>query len=329
MQATPRPWVAVVGALAALIAALALPPEAAAYQFNATIRGKVVDEDDKPLAGVKITITTMAQDPSRPSEPVELVTRADGEYYARNVSLGEQTFVYQLAGYETFEDIRDLRAGPVRIDVTLRKAEVPEELVRANVANEAYAAAADAFNAGNYAAGLSRALEAREALEDVPDSAEALGYVYALLGAVYSRQRMFEEAIEAFERRLELQPAEAAAHLELAQALADSGDEESAAAHFEAALALDPDNAMTRYNVGVTMVNAGNVEAGIVHIERAIELQPVYPLAYKGLGYAYAGIEQYQKAIDAFEKYLEQSPEAADAAEIRDFIALLKEMIGG
>jgi len=75
MQATPGRWVAVVGALAALIAALTLPPEAAAYQFNSTIRGKVVDEGDKPLAGVKITITKMAQDPSRPTEPVELVTR--------------------------------------------------------------------------------------------------------------------------------------------------------------------------------------------------------------------------------------------------------------
>jgi tetratricopeptide (TPR) repeat protein len=329
MKIITRRGALAVTALAALIAGLALPPEAVAYQFNATIRGKVVDEDDRPLAGVKITITKLAQDPSRPTDPVELVTGEDGEYYARNVSLGEHTFVYQLAGYETFENIRELRAGPVRIDVTLRKAEIPEEFVRANVANEAYAAAADAFNAGNYAETVSLAREAREALEDVPDSADALGYVYALLGAAYSRQRMFDEAVDAFERRLELQPAEAAAHLELAQALADSGDEESAGAHFEAALALDPDNAMTRYNVGVTMVNAGSVEAGIVHIERAIELQPVYPLAYKSLGYAYAGNEQYQKAIDAFQKYLEQSPEAADAAEIRDFIALLKEMIGG
>jgi regulator of sirC expression with transglutaminase-like and TPR domain len=54
----------------------------------------------------------------------------------------------------------------------------------------------------------------------------------------------------------------------------------------------------------------------------------VYPLAYKNIGYAYARIEAYQKAVDSFEKYLEQAPEADDAAQIRDFITALKEMIG-
>jgi regulator of sirC expression with transglutaminase-like and TPR domain len=85
---------------------------------------------------------------------------------------------------------------------------------------------------------------------------------------------------------------------------------------------------MTLYNTGIEMVNSGSLEEGIAFIERAIEIQPVYPMAHKNIGYAYAGVGEYAKAIGAFEKYLEQSPEAGDAAEIRDFIAALKEMIG-
>jgi regulator of sirC expression with transglutaminase-like and TPR domain len=76
------------------------------------------------------------------------------------------------------------------------------------------------------------------------------------------------------------------------------------------------------------MVNAGDVEAGIARMERAIELQPEYPLAYKNLGYAYARVEEYAKAIGAFEKYVEQAPDADDVAQIQDFIVALKEMIG-
>ncbi len=93
-------------------------------------------------------------------------------------------------------------------------------------------------------------------------------------------------------------------------------------------MALEPDDAMTRYNMGVIMINGGNREDGIRKLEEAIELQPEYPLAYKELGYAYAGTADYAKAIAALEKYIEQSPDAEDAAQIRDFIVALKEIIG-
>ena len=197
------------------------------------------------------------------------------------------------------------------------------------IANETYSAAVEAFNAGNYADALTRANEVLETLADTPDNREAYAYVYALMGAAYSRQLMFDEAVDAFTRRLEYAATgDAQAHLDLAQALAESGNQEAARPHFEAALQLDPDDAATQYNVGVTMVEAGDVEGGIARMERAIELQPVYPLAHKNLGFAYARTEQYAKAVAAFERYLEQAPGAEDAAEIRDFVVALKEMIG-
>jgi tetratricopeptide (TPR) repeat protein len=313
--------------LVSTAAQLALPAPASAGQFNATVRGKVTGPDGEPLEGVKVVIRKVVQDPTRPIDPVELTTDEDGNYYARNVSLGDTILSFEYEGMEYLEEQRELRAGPVRIDVEMKAVEVPDEFVQAQVANDAYGTAADAFNAGDYSTAVTQAKAALEMLDDTPENAEALAYVYALLGASYSRQRMFDEAIDAFTKRLGYVQ-DAAAHLELAQALADSGDQEAARPHFEAALELDPDDAMTQYNVGVTMVNANDVEAGIAHIERAIELQPVYPLAYKNLGYAYARVERYQDAINVFEKYLEQAPDAGDAAQIRDFIAALKEMIG-
>ncbi len=308
--------------------ALAIPTPAEAFQFNATVRGKVTGPDGEPLEGVKVTIRKLVQDPTRPFDPFELTTDEDGNYYARNVPLGDTVLIFEYEGMEVYEETRQLRAGPVRIDITMKAVEVPEEFVRAQVANEAYGAGADAFNAGNFDEAIAQMGVALEALDDTPENAEARSYIFALLGAANMRQRNFDDAVEAFTTRLQYTPEDPAAHLDLAQALAETGDEAAARTHYEAALTLDPNDAVTQYNVGVTMVNANDVEGGIERIERAIELQPVYPLAHKNLGFAYARIEAYQKAIDAFEKYLEQEPEAEDAAQIRDFITALKEMIG-
>jgi tetratricopeptide (TPR) repeat protein len=316
-------------AFLSLAAFAALPGDAAAAQFNASVRGRVSDAEGNPIQDVKVTIRKATQDPMRPVDPIELTTDEEGNYYARNVSLGDSIITYEMAGLETHEDRRELRVGPVRIDVEMKPAEVSESVATARVANDSYTAAVAAFNAGNYADAVTRLNEALGALTDTPDNGEAYVYVYALMGAAYSRQRLFDEAIDAFTRRLEYAAADdAQAHLDLAQALAESGDEVAARPHFEAALQLDPADAATQYNVGVTMVEAGDVEGGIARMERAIELQPVYPLAHKNLGFAYARTEQYAKAVAAFEKYLEQAPDAEDAAEIRDFVVALKEMIG-
>lgn len=318
-----------VAALLATVLALAFPSPAAAFQFNATIRGKVTDVDGNPIEGVKVTVRKRMQDPTRPIAPVEVTTDEEGNYNARNIPLGETVLTFEYEGLETYEENRDLRrANPVRIDVTMKAVEIPETFMRAQVANDAYGAGVDAFNAGNNEEAIAQMNLALEALDDTPENAEARAQVFRLLGAAYLEQRQYDEAVEALTTRLAYTPDDADAHLDLAQALRESGDEAAARTHTDAAMGLEPDDAATQYNAGVRMVEAGDVEGGISHMERAIELQPVYPLAYKNLGYAYSRVEAYQKAVDAFEKYLEQEPESDDAAQIRDFITALKEMIG-
>jgi len=316
-------------AMSVLVLLLVFPGDAEAFQFGVNLRGTVSDADGNPLVGVKVTIRMLEQDPSRPIDPIELLTDETGEYFRRNIPVGFTSIVFEFEGYELLQEQREWRrAGPQRLDVTLNKVLPSEEYVRAQVANSAYSAGADAYNAGDYAEAVNQMTLALESLDDTPENAEGRGYVFALLGAAYLRQGQHAEAIEAYRTRLGYQPESAAAHFELAQALATGGDQEAASQYYASALALSPDDALTLYNVGATMVNAGDLLGGIARIERALLLQPVYPMAWKNIGYAYAGTEQYQKAVDAFEKYLEQEPEAADAAQIRDFVVALKEMIG-
>lgn len=320
-------WALALFGLAAFIA-LAVPATATAAQFNATVRGKVTNADGEPLEGVKVTIRRAAQDPTRPEEPVEVETDEDGNYNARNVPLGDSFITFEYEGMEMHEERRELRAGPVRIDIAMQPAPVSEEFANAQVANEAYGLGIDAYSTGDYAAAVEQMNVALETLDDIPENAESFAQIYAVLGAAHAQQQDLEAAVEAYTRRIDYAPDDADAHLDLAQALSDAGDAAAAEEHFTAALELDPNDAVTQYNVGATMVNAGDVAGGIARIERAIELRPEYPLAHKELGFAYARQEEYVKAVEALETYLEQAPEAEDAAQVRDFIVALKEMIG-
>jgi tetratricopeptide (TPR) repeat protein len=316
------------GGLAFLALAFALPSDVLAMQWNARVSGVVTDADGNPLEGVKVTINLVMQREGAEVDAVELVTDEEGLYFARNVRLGDTQIIFELAGYEAVVERRDLKAGPVRIDIALKPTEPVPEVERANVANESYQAGYEAFTAGQFDQAITHLQQALAAIEQMPDNAEPLGFIYALIGRSHFELRHFEQARDAFLKWVEYQPNEANSHIELAHAYDELGDSEAAMAQFQAALALSPDDPMTLYNTGIEMVNSGSLEEGIAFIERAIEIQPVYPMAHKNIGYAYAGVGEYAKAIGAFEKYLEQSPEAGDAAEIRDFIAALKEMIG-
>ena len=318
---------AVLGVMVLVSALFSVPTAAGASQFSSIVRGKIVDADGNGLEGVKVTIEPMAQNFERPVEPIVIESNDDGNYLARNVVIGDLRLLFELEGYESVLLQESVRAGPNRFDVTMNEAVVSDEVVRANTANAAYAAGRDAFNAGNYAevvGYMEQALAATGAVEN----AEALGYIYALLGRAYFEQRMFNEAIVAYRKWIEYRPDIANPHIELAQSLAKIGEQDEAGAEFQAAIDINPDDPLTHYNMGVVMVNTGTVAAGIVYIEKAVELRPVYPLAYKNLGYAYAQTERYAEAITAFEMYLEQSPDAPDAKEVQQFIVALKDMIG-
>ena len=319
---------AALGALVLVSALFSLPADAWAFQFTSTVRGKIVDADGNRLEGVKVTIEPTVQNFERPVEPIVIESNDDGDYFARNVVIGDLRLLFELEGYESLLLEQRVRAGPNRFDVTMNKPVIPDEVVRANIANDAYAAGRDAFNAGSYAEVVGYVKQALAATEDTAENAEALGYIYALLGRAYFEQRLFDDAIVAYREWIEYRPDIANPHIELAQSLAELGEQDEAAAEFQAAIDINPDDPLTHYNMGVVMVNAGNVAEGIAHIEKAIELQPEYPLAYKNLGDLYARTEEYAKAIAAFEKYLEQSPDARDAEEIQQFIVALKEMIG-
>ena len=83
--------------------------------------------------------------------------------------------------------------------------------------------------------------------------------------------------------------------------------------------------------VGNFYLRNGNSSAARSRFEEALKDDPHYAPAYLGLGKVYERLKQKQKALDAYQRYLDELPSsraAADAKDAQRAVARLKEEMG-
>jgi tetratricopeptide (TPR) repeat protein len=161
-----------------------------------------------------------------------------------------------------------------------RLAEAAALFVRAIRADPAHASAFN--NLGNTLAALDRKTPAlmayRAALRRRPDYADALSNMGVLLRRLGRRR----EALAALERAVALAPASATAAFNLANALADDGDEDAdgvVAAAYERVLTLRPQWASAHLNYGLWLLGRGRYEHGWAEYEWRWAMPAALPLA--------------------------------------------------
>ena len=132
-----------------------------------------------------------------------------------------------------------------------------------------------------------------------------------------------EAAIAAFEKVLELdnQQREAYSYLAdlyLAMGKAEKAEEIQAKSR---SLGLEDPNAI--FNLGATQWNNKEFTKAEEAFRRVVDLDPKFALAWKSLGYALMNLDKKAEASEALKKYLELSPQAADAEDVRAFVEAL------
>ena len=130
---------------------------------------------------------------------------------------------------------------------------------------------------------------------------ERPNYFIALgsLGREMKKMGRFNEAIELFERALQIWPGSDRAWLNLADTLAVTGRRSEAIECYERVLKLQPNDAAVHFNLGVTLLEEGSKTDAIKHLRRAIEIKPRFAKAHYRLG-----------------KILSESGESAEGAQL-------------
>ena len=125
-----------------------------------------------------------------------------------------------------------------------------------------------------------------------------------------------------FERRVEENPDDVAARLDLAHRYLDAGMVEDALSEYAVALELDPDDAEALAHVGIILYQNGRPEEALRSVDRALSTDPRYPegLFIRGV-ILLRGLDRPEDAISAFETYLDAAPFGVERQTAKDLIA--------
>jgi len=135
--------------------------------------------------------------------------------------------------------------------------------------------------------------------------------MYLNIGYTYMLQRRLEEAIEYYQRALDIDEDYVQAHLNMSVVLTDQGKLAEATTHCRLALAIEPDNVDVRHNLGTVLIPQGLLKESVIHLRKAIELRPDYALDHYNLAEAFFYSGSRKEAMPEYRKAIELEPDRA------------------
>jgi tetratricopeptide (TPR) repeat protein len=139
---------------------------------------------------------------------------------------------------------------------------------------------------------------------------------YKSLGDLFltAPRRLFDQAVEAYNKALEIRPFYADAYVGLGDARAAKGEVDAAVAAYQKALALNPVNARVHVSLGkLYYAEKGLYYEAVGAYKKAIELDPSYLEARMGLAEVYEDKGLYKEAIGEYRKVVEADPKNTGA----------------
>jgi predicted Zn-dependent protease len=101
----------------------------------------------------------------------------------------------------------------------------------------------------------------------------------------------------------------------------------SAARALQNAVSRNPTDAQSQYNLGRVLWAQGgvqNAQAALDHYVAAVQADPTMAAPWKDIGILFYEVRDVNRAAQAFEKYLELSPNAPEGPKIRAFLEMVK-----
>jgi Tfp pilus assembly protein PilF len=290
------------------LASLAFPQS---YRGHGRLKGKVTDEEGKPLEGVKITLFSL-----KGQSGFDLTTNKDGEWFANYIRGGGWDIDFEKVGYEPRHistNIPEQTDNPP-IEITLKKmsgllitSELKAGLKKGN----------DLFEQKKYE-------EAVPVYEDLIAKNPDAYIIYKNIGNCWFELQQYDKAQAAYEKVLEKEPANPDILLAIGNCYANRGETDKAMEWYnkiEFDKITDP---MVLFNIGTSFTKQSKFEEALKYYKRAVELQKDFLDGLYELGLTYLALGRNAEAIPSFEDYLKCDPDSPRAEQVKKFLEFLK-----
>lgn len=133
------------------------------------------------------------------------------------------------------------------------------------------------------------------------------------------------EAIEAYRKVIELEPAHAAAYINLGTLFYNQQDYSQAEWHYRKAVEVDPRYALAYFDLGNVLDETGRVAEAIKAYKSALLLAPTYADAHYNLALAYEKTKHYRNALEHWRAYVRLDSSGPWATHARNQIRRILE----
>jgi len=124
------------------------------------------------------------------------------------------------------------------------------------------------------------------------------------LGNLYTMKHLFHEAIEEFNKTLELDPNYGPAFNALAYTYADMGNFEKAIEYFKRYASVSPGDANPFDSMAELYFRMGKLDEAIAKYREALDVKPDFYMADWSIGYIFAFKENYPEAIEWLDRFI-------------------------
>jgi tetratricopeptide (TPR) repeat protein len=308
-----------------LVAILALAPGVPAFaQSTGMVKGKVVDAQNQPVDGAKVTIEFV----DGVSRKFEVKTNKKGEYIQIGLQPGNYrvTAEKEKVGAQSF-DVRVRLGAAAEVNFQLNPSNAPamskEDAAKLDAFKKEFDAGVTASNAGNYDEAIAKYTAAAAMRPDC----FACHYN---MGGAYASKKDYEKAEAEFKKAVELKPDSPDAYNALANLYStqkrfdDAAKMTEEAAKHGGAAGGGGGNADSLFNQGVIFWNAGKIADAKKQFEAAIQANPGHAEAHYWVAMANLNEGKVTDAVTHFEEYLKLEPNGQYAEQAKGVVAQLK-----
>jgi len=314
------------GFLALVLASASPEALAQAGRGKGRVQGLVLDEEGKPVISAKVVLELLSGERTQ----FEATTDKNGGWALIGLGSGNWKVTVSAEGYiptTTTIPVSQIEKNP-KVVLKLKKPELQKDAVISEEASLAFLEEATRlYNEKNYDDALA-ILE--KFLEQNPRAYQ----VQVLIGDCYREKGNFDRAIESYAKAIEEAKADEKMGKEITAkgmaAIGDcylrTGDLEKAQTFFKQSIDTYPENETLAYNVGEIFFSNQKLDEAIHYFTIATQIKAGWAPPYYKLGLVHLNKADYDKAKEAFKKFLELEPEGEQAAQARNILEYLEKI---